>query len=184
MYLHVQVPVTEGHVTMKFKGRMDRLDLSTTGVAAGVLDFKTTAAARIMGNASELIQGLLYAHAMRNSHEFPAIKLVTFNYLTMKSEKESDLVTLHDVPWEILADEDHGGMAEGNLPEAISNHNAVMDFELKSRLSRLAIAIEQGIFEPNPASGSANYCEVCKALGKTKAKRISLDATPIEEDQA
>jgi RecB family exonuclease len=184
MYLHVQVPVTEGHVTMKFKGRMDRLDLSATGVAAGVLDFKTTAAARIMGNASELIQGLLYAHAMRNSHEFPAIKLVTFNYLTMKSEKESDLVTLHDVPWEILAHEDHGGMGEGNLPEAISNHNAVMDFELKNRLSRLAIAIEQGKFEPNPASASANYCEVCKALGKTKAKRISLDANPIEEDQA
>jgi hypothetical protein len=59
-----------------------------------------------------------------------------------------------------------------------------MDFELKNRLSRLAIAIEQGKFEPNPASASANYCEVCKALGKTKAKRISLDANPIEEDQA
>ena len=184
LYLRVNVPVTEGHVTMQFKGRMDRLDLSSTGVAAGVLDFKTTAAARIMGNASELIQDLLYAHAMRNSHEFPAIKLVTFNYLTMKSEKESDLVSLRQVPWEILADENHGGMPEAGLAEAISNHNEAMDYELRTRLAKLALAIEEGKFEPNPASGSANYCEVCNALGKTKAKRISQAANPIEEDQA
>jgi hypothetical protein len=184
LFLNIEVPVTTGVVQMRFKGRMDRLDLSTNVVAAGVLDFKTTAASRILSNASEHIQDLLYAHAMRNSQAFPSIRLVNFNYLTMRDYKESDLVTLRGVPWEIYTDERNGGYPEANLANQIEELNNRMDKDLKARLSQLAIAIEQGRFEPNPRSKSADYCEVCKALGKTKATRVAQAANPIAGGQS
>jgi PD-(D/E)XK nuclease superfamily len=182
-YLNIDVPANNGTLQMKFKGRMDRLDLSANVVAAGILDFKTTASSRILSNASEYIQDLLYSHAMRNDKAFPSIRLVTFNYLTMRDEKESDLISLREVPWRIYTDESNGGLPVAELPKAIEDLNTLMDAELKQKLSKLAIAIEQGKFEPNPKSKSADYCEVCKALGKSKANRVALAANPVVENE-
>jgi RecB family exonuclease len=157
---------------------MDRLDLSASGLAAGVLDFKTGKASRIRGGEEEHIQDLLYGYAMRNNAQFPTIQLVTFHYLTMNSEDESELINMRNLPTELFASEENGGLSSDELAELIAKTNLELDELLKSNLAMLAQAIIDGRFAPNPDSKSFTYCEVCSVIGKTKVKKISKTAKP------
>lgn len=184
MYLSIQVPSDQGPVTMNFKGRMDRLDLSSSGVSAGILDFKTGKSSTIRGSEEEHIQDLLYGHAMRNSAEYPTIDLVTFHYLTMSTQDESELISLRKIPTEIFASEEDGGLGPEKIAEAIILHNQDMDKLLVAKLSLLAKAISSGTFAPNPDSKSAQYCEVCKVIGKTRSKKVAGFANEQERAKA
>jgi len=176
--LSIPVPVPAGSVTMKFRGAMDRLDLSASGFVAGVLDFKTGKASRIRGGEEEHIQDLLYGYAMRNNASFPTIQLVTFHYLTMNSEDESELINMRNLPTELFASEENGGHSSDELTELIAKTNLELDELLKSNLAMLAQAIIDGRFAPNPDSKSFAYCEVCSVIGKTKVKKIAKSAKP------
>lgn len=184
MYLSIQVPSDKGPVTMKFKGRMDRLDLSISGLSAGILDFKTGKSSTIRGSEEEHIQDLLYGHAMRNSAEYPTIDLVTFHYLTMSTQDESELVSLRKLPTEIFANEKDGGLSPEHIAEAIILHNQKMDELLVGKLSLLSQAIASGKFAPNPDSKSAQYCEVCKVIGKTRSRKVAGFAEEQERAKA
>ena len=174
--LSIPVPVASGLVTMKFRGAMDRLDLSASGIAAGVLDFKTGKASRIRGGEEEHVQDLLYGYAMRNNAQFPTIQLVTFHYLTMNSEDESELVNMRNLPTELFASQENGGLDQDQLTDLIRDTNLELDALLKSNLARLAQAIIDGRFATNPDSKSFTYCEVCSVIGKTKSKKIAKSA--------
>ena len=175
-YLHIPVALGTGSVTMKFRGAMDRLDLSSSGIAAGILDFKTGKASRIRGGEEEHVQDLLYGYAMRKNAEFPTIQLVTFHYLTMNTADESQLVNMRNLPTELFASEENGGLKDDELLEAIESTNKILDEQLQSHLAKLARSISSGIFAPNPESKSFSYCEVCKVIGKTKSKKIAKSA--------
>lgn len=182
--LRISVPNAAGRVTMSFKGRMDRLDLSTNRHIAGVIDFKTTNAKKIVDSVDEHIQDLIYGHAMRKNVTYGSIHIVTFHYLTMKAEEESKLVNLRPFPKELFVDESLGGATAEEIQELTDKYNSDLDGLLLSKLSSLARAVETGYFPPNPNSSSANYCEVCQKVGKSRAKQISFDAHAIIEESA
>jgi hypothetical protein len=184
MYLSIAVPSDHGSVTMNFKGRMDRLDLSNSGIAAGILDFKTGKSSTIRGSEDEHIQDLLYGHAMRNSAEYPTIDLVTFHYLTMNTKEESALISLRKLPTEIFANVDDGGLGNDEIAEAIILHNQELDKLLVAKLSLLADAIASGTFAPNSESKSAQFCEVCKIIGKSRSRKIAGFAQRQERAKA
>jgi hypothetical protein len=184
MYLSIAVPSDHGSVTMNFKGRMDRLDLSSSGISSGILDFKTGKSSTIKGSEDEHIQDLLYGHAMRNSPEYQTIDLVIFHYLTMNTKDESALISLRKLPTEIFANVEDGGLGDDEIAEAIVLHNQEMDRLLVAKLSLLADAITSGTFAPNPESKSAQYCEVCKVIGKTRSKKVAGFAEQLERAKA
>jgi hypothetical protein len=177
--LRIEIPTLEGPVQMRFKGRMDRLDLSSNRFAAGVLDFKTTSAKKIKLAAGEVIQDLLYGHAIRNNIEYNTIQLVTFHYLTMKADEESELVNLRPFPKELFVEESEGGLPQSDVLEAVSKYNSDLDQILFEKLSLLATAVKEGNFPPNPFSTSAEYCEVCKEVGLSRSKKIAAEAQTI-----
>jgi len=177
--LRVDVPTPDGVVQMRFKGRMDRLDLSLNRFAAGVLDFKTTSADRIRQAAGEVIQDLLYGHAMRHNVEYNTIQLVTFHYLTMKADEESQLVNLRPAPKALFLEESNGGLPESEVLAAVAEYNGKLDDLLYEKLTLLLRAARTGNFPPNPYSTSAEYCEVCKQIGLGRAKKIATEAQTL-----
>jgi len=160
--------------TLKFKGQMDRVDKSRSDIHAGVIDFKTGKASRLVAAKKELIQDLLYSYALReNMVDFANVQYVSFAYITLNTPKESRIVGLRDVDKGLYVDDTVGGYSGLDLLERIRLNNMDADDELKTVLRGFVDANERGIFPPFSGSSTSSNCEVCaKSFGEKRAAQI------------
>lgn len=161
-----------------FKGQMDRVDKSISDTYAGIIDFKTSKSDRITASKEELIQDLLYSHALRkNLADFANVKFVSFVYLTLNTAEQSKIVRLRDVDFKMYFAEADGGYSPEQLVTKIQEENNAQDELLLTKLRAFVDSNEQGSFPPFAESRTARYCEVCaESFGSVRAKAIYENA--------
>ena len=173
--LEIPVISTGGNaITLKFKGQMDRVDKSRPDVHAGVVDFKTSKAGTIVASKDELVQDLLYSHALRkNLVDFANVRFVSFAYITLNNPKDSRIKRIREVDKNLYIDEINGGFKANELIAKMNEVNQAQDAELLKILTRFVDANEKGLFPPFAESKSAGYCEVCAdSFGDIRAEAI------------
>lgn len=178
----LEISITSSNQTVRrlfFKGLMDRVDKSAPDVHAGVVDFKTGRADRLVDSRSELIQHLLYSYALRkNAVDFANVLFVSFAYITLNSPKQSRVVRFGDPDKRIYLDEHNGGYSQTEMVSRMKMTNQNQDAKLIEILTGFVDANEQGQFPPFAESRTVSYCEVCKeSFGTVRAEAIYKKAS-------
>jgi hypothetical protein len=167
--------------TLKFKGLIDRVDVSADGYHVGVLDFKTGRKGSVQSDFA--VQDLLYEAAIRSLTEFVDVEKVSSRYLFLHPEEKSagleDLRTHRNIG--VFLDPNDGGLEGQPYLEAIEANKQATDGELEKKLQLLVEAAFRGLFLTHDSDSSAasfRYCQTCKKLGQKTIERLSDIAHP------
>jgi hypothetical protein len=167
--------------TLKFKGIIDRVDVSENREHVGVIDFKTGSRANV--NRSTAVQDLLYEYAIRRNLNFLGVTKVSSRYLFLsKTKEESGLVDLRGdrEPGVFLHPAD-GGLTGPEYNAALAANKAAAEGELLTKLANLVVASHKGVFlthDTEKAAKSFTFCPTCKKLGQKTITRLSWTAHP------
>lgn len=186
------VTVTTGNhpsQILRFKGSIDRVDISANGEHVGVLDFKTGKKANIDKNSA--IQDLLYEKAIRHSTAFLGVKKVSSRYLFLsKKEKDSGLRDIRaDRDRRVFLSTSNGGVTGSEYVEAVALNREKAEAELQEKLALLVTAsFERKFLTHNLEDSEASlaYCLTCKKLGVKQIAQLSSiqhPPKPISPDQ-
>lgn len=180
----LQVPIqVDGYPmeTLRFKGLIDRVDVSADREHVGVIDFKTGSMAYI--DKATAIQDLLYEHAIRRNTNFLGVTKVSSRYLFFsKSKNGSGVVDLRTEREQgVFLDPIEGGLSGDEYTDALAQNKIAAELELEERLKLLVTAAHTGRFLTHDvvrASNSFAFCPTCKKLGKKTITRLSFLAHP------
>jgi RecB family exonuclease len=175
----LQVPVqAEGFPpeTLKFKGLIDRVDVSADREHVGVIDFKTGSVAYV--DKRSAVQDLLYEHAIRRNSNFLGVTKVSSRYVFLsKTEKDSGLVDLRtEREPGVFLDLINGGLSGKEYASALVENKLAAEFELQEKLKLLVTAAHKGTFLTHDVQGSSksfSFCRTCKKLGHKTIFRLS-----------
>ncbi len=176
----LQVPVqVEGlsPETLKFKGLIDRVDVSADREHVGIIDFKTGKKKYI--NAKTSVQDLIYEYAIRRNSNFLGVTKVSSRYLFLSEDsKESGLVSLRpDRVLGVFLSPADGGLTGPEYVSALDQNKLAAELELKTKLALLVIAAHKGVFPTHDTKGAKEsfpVCLTCKKLGEKTVSRLSL----------
>ena len=180
--LEIEV-MTDQHPTqtLKFKGLIDRVDISADGSHIGVLDFKTSRKGSVEGDFA--IQDLLYEAAIRSLAVFMDVEKVSSRYLFLHHEEDS--AGLEDIRKHrnigVFLDPMDGGLEGQIYRDAIEENKRATALELQNKLRPLVDAVFKGAFLTHDSTSSATsfrYCQTCKKLGRKTIERLSDIAHP------
>jgi RecB family exonuclease len=177
--------------TLKFKGLIDRVDISSDRVHVGVLDFKTGSKNYI--DPDTAVQDLLYEYAIRHNSNFVGVKKVSSRYLFLsKKLDDSGLIDLRsNRNLGVFLDPSEGGLQGHDYVLAMSQNQLAAESELIDRLAPLVVASYKGVFLTHDVIGSKNsfkLCATCKKLGQNTIATLSLTAhvappSPLEAEE-
>lgn len=174
--------------TLKFKGLIDRVDISADREHVGVLDFKTGSKGYI--DPKTAVQDLLYEYAIRHNSNFVGVKKVSSRYLFLSKKLEDsglkDLRSNRNLG--VFLDPSEGGLQGHEYVLALSQNQLSAESELIDRLTPLVVASNRGAFLTHDVIRSKNsfkLCPTCKKLGQNTIATLSLTAhvaapTPLE----
>jgi RecB family exonuclease len=185
----LEVPVSSDNhpvQTLRFKGLIDRIDISATGEHVGIIDFKTGSKAGADENLA--VQDLLYEYAIRHNTQFIGVQKVSSRYLYLSKKKiDSGLVDLRPyLNKEVFLDEANGGLTGADYTRALVQKQELAESELLRKLSLLVSASFEGNFFTHNtwlAKKSLDYCSTCIKLGKKAVARLS-DLVNVGSGQA
>lgn len=180
----LQVPVqVDGYPmeTLRFKGLIDRVDVSADREHVGVIDFKTGSKSYL--DKTSAVQDLLYEYAIRRNTNFLGVTKVSSRYLFFsKSKKDSGLVDLRtNRDFRVFLDPSDGGLSGQEYIDALAQNKISAELELEERLKLLVAAAHKGSFLTHDVIASSNsfaFCPTCKKLGKKTITRFSSLAHP------
>ena len=187
--LEVEVQ-TEGFPkqTLKFKGLIDRVDISADREHVGVLDFKTGSKGYV--DPKTAVQDLLYEYAIRHNGNFVGVKKVSSRYLFLSKKLDDsglkDLRSNRNLG--VFLDPSEGGLQGHDYVLALSENQMAAESEFIDRLVSLVVASFRGAFLTHDVIRSKNsfkLCPTCKKLGQNTIATLSLTAhaappTPLE----
>lgn len=180
----LQVPVqADGFppVTLKFKGLIDRIDVSADREHVGVLDFKTGSKSYL--DKRSAVQDLLYEYAIRRNSNFLGVTKVSSRYLFLsKTERDSGLVDLRtERETGVYLDPVDGGLSGQEYASALVENRMSAELELQEKLKLLVEAAYKGAFWTHDIQRSGSsfpFCPTCKKLGQKPVSRLSPIAHP------
>lgn len=161
---------------LRFKGSIDRVDISEHGEHVGVLDFKTGKKANIDKNSA--IQDLLYEKAIRHSTAFLGVKKVSSRYLFLsKKIKDSGLRDIRsDRDRRVFLPTSNGGVSGSEYIQALAMNRDKAESELQEKLALLVTASFERKFLTHNVEDSGSslaYCLTCKKLGVRQIAQLS-----------
>jgi RecB family exonuclease len=180
----LQVPVqVEGYPqeTLRFKGLIDRVDVSADREHVGVIDFKTGSKKYI--DKGTAVQDLLYEYAIRRNSNFLGVTKVSSRYLFLaKNLESSGLVSLrNDRELGVFLHPNDGGLTGQEYFSGVAENRAASERDLHEKLKLLVEASYGRVFRTHDvesAKGSIDLCPTCKKLGQKTITRLSPIAHP------
>lgn len=180
----LQVPIqVEGlpPETLRFKGLIDRVDVSANREHVGIIDFKTGKRKHL--NPKTSVQDLLYEYAIRRNNNFLAVTKVSSRYLFLNEElKQSGLVSLRtDRNLEVFLSPAGDVLSGPEYLAALEQNKLAAELELKAKLAILVSAAHKGEFRTHDvksAKDSFSVCQTCKKLGEKTISRLSPSIHP------
>jgi hypothetical protein len=172
--------------TLRFKGIMDRVDLSESGDHLGVVDFKTGAKSNF--EAESAVQDLLYESVIRRSKDFSEVKKISSKYIFLAKRDEGiGLLELRaNRDRNVFLPEVDGGLIGQEYQDALISNKTNAEEELRALLSKLVEASFSGNFPTHDVKGSAKsfeYCSTCGRLGKKRIRQLSKIAYPSSSQE-
>lgn len=154
----VQLTLSDDTV-VKFRGFIDRVDMSADRRKVGVMDYKSgsseffeTSMKAVTLEARDKVQDLVYDLAARTL--YPGVESVQVHFLFFPNDGQPKLVPAPDLDREAL---------------------------LRAILDRMQEAAKSGRFQPKPAK-SRDFCPVCKLLGRRASRVIAEDEEEGDDD--
>lgn len=180
----LQVPVqAEGSppAILKFKGLIDRVDVSADREHVGVIDFKTGSKTYL--DKGTAVQDLLYEYAIRRNSNFLGVTKVSSRYLFFsKTVQDSGLVDLRtEREPGVYLDSVDGGLSGEEYTTALAGNKLAAERELNEKLMLLVEAAHKGVFRTHDVQRSWRsfaFCPTCKKLGQKAVSRLSSIAHP------
>ena len=161
---------------LRFRGVMDRVDVSEDGEHVSVVDFKTGKRSRF--DPETAVQDLLYERAVRHSTQFVGVRRVSTKYLFLaKTEKDSGVLEIRgNRDRRVFLPESDGGLTGQELQDVMTQNRLNSEEELNKILSRIVEAAFVGHFPTHNTTESANsfdFCATCARLGKKRIAQLS-----------
>ena len=165
------VEIDDDHsISLKFRGRIDRVDANRDRTNVSIIDYKSSKASSLLSKAGKKIQDLLYPLAILQHSEFSETNRVTSLYLTMNdSVAESATVRLG---------------TQGDSGAAAREIDTTKEI-LSEVLLSFAGSFVNGSFPPAQAtkSKSGTYCPTCLKVGVRIAHRATIVSdAPLDDN--
>ncbi len=156
------VEIEDGHsISLKFRGRIDRVDANPARTNVSIIDYKSSKASSLLTKAGKKIQDLIYPLAILEHSEFSDPKKITSLYLTMNdSVSESAVIRLG-------SQGESGAEPRGTETTKEILHDVLLGF---------TGSFIGGTFPPSQAtkSKSGTYCPTCLKVGVRLAHRATM----------